>query len=615
MREAQRLVRSYGLSLTVTGLAFLLTILFWSLSQRLPFALCLCAVLVSGFLRGPEWGLATALLSAVLLVCMYAFVPVWDSPEPGSDYVVRLVMFLLVGLLGCYVSSVCRRAVSAVEGVHEVLEGAGTALVFADKERRVTFQNANARTLTEQSDIQALGKPVGRLVSLIDEKSRAPRELPLEQVRRDGRPVDLGEGLLMVSSSGKEIPVEGALAAVRDGDDRPDGIALTLRSVAEQRKTESDLRSRIRTLEANLADTRAELDEAVLAHEQVQAAKEHAEQHFAQARGELERLRVEHASAHEEITDKLRAAYADNQRHKEELEHAHARHGTLMQSRSEMERRLSQESELRERAEKRLAEKDAAHAQALESLRSTSADWEQRLAQSRREQEQMEEMLRAEAQELRRQLAEHKQARSQADEALRQTSVSFEREFEERTRSHASAQESLRNEIARRQGIEEKLRAAHEHLEGVVGQHADPLFAFDGQGRTTLWNKALEKITGLTSAEVVGQPITDVLGVLGQPEASQWVAGTLAGKSASVAFGPFPGAQADQPCWQGELTPLLGAANEIRGGTVILRILAMPLPAAPEPRATILRQDPAQGPHRSSRLTQEEHHARWLSFN
>jgi PAS domain-containing protein len=574
---------------------------------------------------------------------MYYFVPVWDSPEPGSDYVVRLVMFLLVGLLGCYVSSVCRRAVSALDGVHEVLEGTGIAVLFADQEKKVSFQNANARLLTEQTDLQALGKPLGRVVSLIDEKSRVPSELPLERVRREGKAVDLGDGLMIVSALGKEAPVVGALAPVRNSDNQPDGLALALRSVADQRKTENELRLRIRKLEASLADTQAELDEAVQGHEQHRAAKEQVEFSLAQTHDELERLRAEHANACEDISGKLRAAHADNQRHKQELEEANGRHRSLMQSHSELERRLAAERDQRERTEQRLAEKEAAHAQVQEWHQSTRADFEQRLSQSRRDQEQSEERLRAEAQDLRRQLgehnqgwrekqqteerlraeiqelhrqlAEHRQARGQADEALRQTSASFERELEERIRSHAGAQEALRAEIARRQATEESLRAGHEHLEAVLGQHADPLFAFDNQGKTTVWNRALEKLSGLSAVEVIGQPIADVLGILGQPEANQWIAVTLTGKSSSVAFKPFPGTAPDQPSWQAELAPLLGSANEIKGGSASLRMLAVPLPAAPKARSPVLRRDPAQNRYRGSRLTQEEHHARWLSFN
>jgi PAS domain-containing protein len=391
-------------------------------------------------------------------------------------------------------------------------------------------------------------------------------------------------------------------------------------------------------LEESLRETQAELDEALQAHDQALAGQELADDALRQARAEFEQRFHEHAGAHAEALDKLRMAEAEVERHKADREEAQTRSENTVQSlRSDYERRLRQESSLREKAEqdltnanaqweRRLAEKTDALARVEESLRLTRAELDHHSAQSQQEQRRIEEALRSETAELKRQLSEHQTARGQADEALRQTCASFERELEERTRSHVSAHDALRDEIARRRDAEDKIRAAHELLEGIVQNHADALFAFDREGRITLWNPAMEEITGLSSAEVVGQPFTDVLAVLGQQDGSQLVADTLIGKNASAAFGPLPGALAGRPGWQGELSPLWGPAHEIKGGTGTLRMLATPLPMDQETNAALMREDPAEDahdpegpsfrpPHQSGPLAQQEHHSRWLSFN
>lgn len=61
------------------------------------------------------------------------------------------------------------------------------------------------------------------------------------------------------------------------------------------------------------------------------------------------------------------------------------------------------------------------------------------------------------------------------------------------------------NDITDRKKAEEELRAAHEYLRGIIEFLPDATFVIDREKKVTAWNRAIEKMTGVSKDKVVGK--------------------------------------------------------------------------------------------------------------
>ncbi|MGB7758308.1 MAG: PAS domain S-box protein [Bryobacteraceae bacterium] len=75
----------------------------------------------------------------------------------------------------------------------------------------------------------------------------------------------------------------------------------------------------------------------------------------------------------------------------------------------------------------------------------------------------------------------------------------------------ATGMRSVILDVTRRKEIEEALRQGEETLRSVCASSLDALVMIDGHGRALLWNPAAERMFGYTAAEMMGQPIHDLL--------------------------------------------------------------------------------------------------------
>src|SRR5262249_51588174 len=151
MRAVRQFVSTYRVALIAIALALVHSLLFWSLGPRVPLGLFLAAVMVSAW----QGGLRSSLVATALSVVLLAVLGHYQTPGPEDDLVLRLGLFVLVGLIAGYLSRQCKQAIRAVDHVHEILGGSGLAIVSADAAGRVTSLNPLARTLTgaESADV------------------------------------------------------------------------------------------------------------------------------------------------------------------------------------------------------------------------------------------------------------------------------------------------------------------------------------------------------------------------------------------------------------------------------------------------------------------------------
>jgi PAS domain S-box-containing protein len=244
MQRSPTVFRQFAICLALAGLACWLTILVWPLSERFPFAFFLAAVVASAWSCGPTASIFTTALCTGALGYIYY----WQSPTNGFELVQenlpRLALFLFTGLLTTYLVRECRGAIVAVDRVHVMLGHLGEALITTDSQGMVRYVNQEAQSLTGCDMREAIGKPLGHVLTLLDEKTRQPLQQPHQTVMARRVAVDLPPGATLQSVRGAGVAVEGRAAPIQEGD-RIDGVAITFRDVTRRRAAEKADRDRL----------------------------------------------------------------------------------------------------------------------------------------------------------------------------------------------------------------------------------------------------------------------------------------------------------------------------------------------------------------------------------
>jgi len=128
------------------------------------------------------------------------------------------------------------------EWFRTTLGSIGDAVIATDIEGRVKFLNLVAQSLTGWSDSDAYNQPLTNIFQIIDEKSRAPRVNPVEQVLHSGVAVSLSNHTALISRDGRDISIADSAAPIFDGAGQINGVVLVFRDVTEQQQAEEALR-------------------------------------------------------------------------------------------------------------------------------------------------------------------------------------------------------------------------------------------------------------------------------------------------------------------------------------------------------------------------------------
>ncbi len=108
------------------------------------------------------------------------------------------------------------------------LASIGDAVIVTDAEGRVMFMNGVASELTEWDIAAAQTVPLREVFHIVNEADRSPIENPIENVIKYGTRVGLANHTILVSRTGREIPIDDSAAPIkRDG--RSLGAVLVFR--------------------------------------------------------------------------------------------------------------------------------------------------------------------------------------------------------------------------------------------------------------------------------------------------------------------------------------------------------------------------------------------------
>jgi PAS domain S-box-containing protein len=510
MRAVRQFLWAYRAPLIAVALAALTSLLFWSLGPRVPLGLFIAAVMVSAWQGGLRSSLVATGLSTVLL----AVIGHYQAPGPADDLVLRLGLFVLVGLIAGYLSQQCRQAIRAVDHVHDILGGGGIALISADGEGRVTSLNPLARTLTGVGQADAHGRPLGQVFHLVHGAARQPWALPPA-----GAAQELPEGALLVGENGGETAVEGTVAPARDTDGRPAGLTVVFRDCGGRAQASQELRQRadrFRALAGHAPTGLMVLDaegRCVFSNPAAQAACGCTAD---ESLGEGWSRHVQREDRDRLLGDWLKAVvgkapFADEFRVAAPSggpRWLRVRSAPMLADSGEVlghvaaledvtERRRAEEAlaDARREAEEHLQEWSAAEKKAEEALRAARADFERQSQEQAAARQSAEQALRTAGEEGERKLREEAARRQQAEDELRQRGEEIRRLRAE----HDASREEVRAALAEKDGTAEALRKELERLReeaGAVRQahdRAQELLAAKGGNEDSL-RKELERL-------------------------------------------------------------------------------------------------------------------------
>jgi diguanylate cyclase (GGDEF)-like protein/PAS domain S-box-containing protein len=110
------------------------------------------------------------------------------------------------------------------------------AIIATDEHGHITFMNAAAEHLTGSDAVQAAGKTLEEIVSLVDETDRRLLADPVHQALASGAPVTLSRRALLVSrANGTERSIEISASPIRNDAAELVGAAVWLHDVTEMR--------------------------------------------------------------------------------------------------------------------------------------------------------------------------------------------------------------------------------------------------------------------------------------------------------------------------------------------------------------------------------------------
>ncbi|WP_442485332.1 CHASE3 domain-containing protein [Aeoliella sp. SH292] len=139
-----------------------------------------------------------------------------------------------------------RQAATAIadreERLRTTLASIGDGVIATDPEGRVTSLNAVAEQLTGWSNADAFGVEITEVFHIVNETTRVEVPNPALEALETGRVVALANHTLLISRTGREIPIDDSAAPIRCEDQEIMGSVLVFRDVSQRRAWEGRLR-------------------------------------------------------------------------------------------------------------------------------------------------------------------------------------------------------------------------------------------------------------------------------------------------------------------------------------------------------------------------------------
>jgi PAS domain S-box-containing protein len=122
--------------------------------------------------------------------------------------------------------------------LNTTLRSIGDAVIAADPDGKVVFMNRIAEQLTGWKEKEAEGLPLSQIFVIVNQRTRATIESPVDAVRRSGKIVGLANHTILINKEGKEFHIDDSAAPILNVNARMNGIVLVFRDISERHASE-----------------------------------------------------------------------------------------------------------------------------------------------------------------------------------------------------------------------------------------------------------------------------------------------------------------------------------------------------------------------------------------
>ncbi|MBI5848900.1 MAG: PAS domain S-box protein [Nitrospirae bacterium] len=158
-------------------------------------------------------------------------------------FIVTGLMLLLGGFFAYRASALLVSVKTAEENLSVTLKSIGDGVLVVDVDQRIVRLNPIAEQLTGWKEEEARGQRVEEIFHIINEETRRPSVIPVEDVLATGLIKGLANHTALISRDGTERPIADSAAPIRGQGGEILGVVLVFRDVTLERKAEEDLHS------------------------------------------------------------------------------------------------------------------------------------------------------------------------------------------------------------------------------------------------------------------------------------------------------------------------------------------------------------------------------------
>jgi PAS domain S-box-containing protein len=127
------------------------------------------------------------------------------------------------------------------ERLRVTLRSIGEGVIATDREGRVVLMNQVAEALTGWTQEEALGRPVAKVLCLVQESTRKPCDNRVAKVIRQGKVLSLPAHTMLLARDGAERILAASAAPIIDQAGRVIGVVLVFQDITLKRQTEAEL--------------------------------------------------------------------------------------------------------------------------------------------------------------------------------------------------------------------------------------------------------------------------------------------------------------------------------------------------------------------------------------
>lgn len=124
------------------------------------------------------------------------------------------------------------------EWVNTTLRSIGDGVIACDPEGRVVLMNPVAEELTGWTEAEAKGRLLPEVFHIVNERTRALVENPVDKVRRTGHTVGLAYHTILIRKDGSECGIDDSASPIRRTQKKIIGVVLVFRDCTERRSSE-----------------------------------------------------------------------------------------------------------------------------------------------------------------------------------------------------------------------------------------------------------------------------------------------------------------------------------------------------------------------------------------